>query len=281
MTKVTVLQQKMVPKNKRRGSEDGILVDEHCYAVIDGVSSGVSPTSGSSQVDTQTPGQFAMENGKKALVKACKLAEKPADIVPYLTTELARALETHPVQGTPAYTFVAFVPKFNKIVRVGDCTYLLDGKGKNEGLAVDSFKTKIRVRDLNEMLAQGFAYDALLQEDPTQPRMDFWTKGWQYQYANNDHPQFGYSVINGHKVPDCKVEYFDVPNDTEVILLASDGCPADLLVTDDLESSYRNLLAVLKEDPLCIRKYPGVRPVYAGYEIPDDFSAIRLRIQRD
>jgi hypothetical protein len=278
MAKITVLQEKMVPKNKRRGSEDGILVDKHCCAVLDGVSSGVSPTSGSSQVDTQTPGQFAMENGKKALVTACRLAKEPGDIVPHLTTSLAKALETHAVQGTPAYTFVAYVPKFNKIIRVGDCTYLLDGKGKNDGLAVDRFKTNIRVRDLNEMIAQGFAYDALLQEDPTQPRMDFWTKGWQYQYANSDHPKYGYSVINGHRVPETKVEYFEVSNETRVMLLASDGCPADLLVGDDLESSYRLLLAELKKDPLCIGQYPGVRPVYAGYEIPDDFSAIRLRL---
>lgn len=278
MSNVTVLQEKMVPKNKRRGSEDGTLFDEDCYAVLDGVSSGVSPTSGSSQVDSQTPGQFAMKNGKKALVAACRLAKTPDDIVHYLTESLAKALDIHFIKGTPAYTFVAFVPKFNMIVRVGDCTYLLDGKGKNEGLAVDRFKTNIRVRDLKEMISQGFTHDTLLQEDPTQGRMDFWTKGWQYQFANSDNPEYGYGVINGHKVPNTRVEYFDVPHGTSEILLASDGCPADLLVDNDLESAYEQLLEALKEDPLCIGKYPGVRPVYSGYEIPDDFTAVRLKL---
>ncbi len=125
----------------KRPSEDGSLIDPECFAVLDGVSSGDSQD----KIEGLTPGQFAVQIGIEALKEATRL-ENPQDIVPLVSRRLKEALDRYTLTTSPSFVFAAFFPKHNLIIRVGDCSYLVDGVGHNPGLGIDRLKAKDRSR---------------------------------------------------------------------------------------------------------------------------------------
>jgi hypothetical protein len=262
----------------RRPSEDGILTDPDCVAVLDGVSSGDS----TEKIEGLTPGQFAVQIGIEALKEAAKLSD-PKEVVPLVTRRLREALAPYTLTTTPSFVFTAFFPRFGEngmIIRVADCSYLIDGTGNNPGLAIDRLKSKDRARRLREEIEQGADVEALLADDPTRPRMRALTKEIQPRLANaplsgNDtvFDKYRYPVVNGTDVPEDLVEYIEVPKGASSIILATDGYPPQ-----SLKPSLAETEAALKEirdrDKLAIGDMLSTRGVMP--ENIDDRSYIRI-----
>ncbi|MBL8158133.1 hypothetical protein JNK62_01200 [bacterium] len=262
----------------RRPSEDGTLTDPECIAALDGVSSGDS----TEKIEGLTPGQFAVQVGMEALKDAAKLSD-PKEVVPFVSRRLREALGPYTLTTTPSFVFAAFFPNFGEngmIIRVADCSYLIDGVGDNPGLAIDRLKSKDRARRLREEIEQGADVDALLANDPTRPRMRALTKDIQPRLANaplsgNDtiFDTYRYPVMNGHDVPEDLVEYIEVPKGASSIILATDGYPPQ-----SLKPSLAETEAALKEirdrDKLAIGDMLSTRGVMP--ENIDDRSYIRI-----
>jgi hypothetical protein len=228
-------------KSAERGTEDGILVSDDCIAVFDGVSSGSNPT----RIEGKTPGQFAVAVGMQALKEAAQFSDERT-IVPYVSEALARAIAQHPSDSTPSFVFVAFFPKKNLIIRVGDCSYLMDGVGHNPGLKVDETKGVIRKRILER---EGLTEEEILKEDVARPRIQELTKTWQSYFKNNDSDMsLGYAAIDGTPVPDRLIEYIPVPSSVQSIVLASDGYHPSIL-RDTVQASEEGLARMVEEDP--------------------------------
>lgn len=262
----------------RRPSEDGILTDSDCVAVLDGVSSGDS----TEKIEGLTPGQFAVQIGIEALKEAAKLSD-PKEVVPLVIRRLREALAPYKLTTTPSFVFAAFFPHFGEngmIIRVADCSYLIDGEGNNPGLAIDRLKSKDRARRLREEIEQGADIDALLADDPTRPRMRSLTKGIQPRLANaplsgNDtvFDKYRYPVMNGNEVPDDLVEYIVVPEGASSIILATDGYPPQSLKST-LEETEAALKEIRDRDRLAIGEMLSTRGVMP--ENIDDRSYVRI-----
>jgi hypothetical protein len=260
-----------------RGSEDGILANDHIAFLGDGVSDCYGE-----MIGNLTPGQFAIKAGIDALID---FLGRPEELVPFLTSSLGCAIASahrpNPC-GRPSFVFVAFFQSYDMIVRVGDCQYLTDGAGYNPGLMVDRVKVELRAGLIGEMLSPVSDRNArsklrarILEHDPTADIMLEMTRLWQPRYANDPDPVFGYGVINGSTVPNSKIEYIRVPRDAREIILTSDGYCMQV-VRGTLAATEREMHALLERDPLCIREWPSVRGLLPGCDRIDDCTYVRL-----
>lgn len=262
----------------RRPSEDGILTDSACVAVLDGVSSGDS----TEKIEGLTPGQFAVQIGMEALKDAAKLSD-PKEVVPFVTNRLREALAPYKLTTTPSFVFAAFFPNFGEhgmIIRVADCSYLINGEGNNPGLAIDRLKSKDRARRLREEIEQGADIEALLTDDPTRPHMRSLTKDLQPRLANAPlsgkdtiFDKYRYPVINGVEVPADLVEYIPVSASASSIILATDGYPPQAL-KESLEETEAVLKEIRDRDRLAIGEMLSTRGVMP--ENIDDRSYVRI-----
>lgn len=265
-------------KDEERGSEDGCLISAQCIAVLDGVSSGKSKE----RIGNLTLGQFAVKAGIEALEKVN--FNNPNEIVPFVTKEVATALNGETIAGRPSFVFAAFFPKHNCIIRVGDCLYLIDSKGYNPGLAVDRAKAVVRKRALQRLLTSEMSpsEEEIIKSEyareppPFRERATALTKNWQQaHFPNNPDPVFGYGVIDGSDVPPSKVEYIAVPPDAQEIILATDGYPPEALAST-LKETEANLQKLLQEDPLGLRLWSTTRSAKPGAPSFDDRLYLRL-----
>gem|GEM_PF-220229 len=256
-------------KDRRRGSEDAHIVGEACIAVFDGVS---SPSDG--EQDGPTPGQYAVEAGARLLYGDPDI--RAHTIVQRLTQAVRIAREGYRT-GTPSFVFVAFFPKEDVIVRVGDCSYLIDGEGSNKELAVDHVRAVLRKRIITRILAAGASVEELLRNDPAHARMAG-LRDWQDHFTNTHaSPEYSYGVIDGEDVPERFVEYIPVPCSACKIVLASDGYSSGTLKMT-LQESEKALVRLQEEDPLGIARYSvrSHKPVKEGQTATDDRTYIRI-----
>ncbi|OGG73152.1 hypothetical protein A3A38_03425 [Candidatus Kaiserbacteria bacterium RIFCSPLOWO2_01_FULL_53_17] len=239
-----VAEQESVPKAGRERSEDGFLPGPDCFAVLDGVSSGDSPE----RIEGLTPGQFAVHIGIEALQAAAQLDTKE-EVVSFISARLKEAVRRYELITIPSFVFVAFFPKWNTIIRVGDSLYTMrhrDGewKGHNPGHKVDADKEVVRQELLKRERGRGATEEELLAHDPTRHRMRRITREWQPQFRNKpDAGERGYGVITGEQV--FHIEYIPVGDDISDIILATDWYYPEALKGTSAESevAQRELIA--------------------------------------
>ncbi len=241
-------------KDTQKGNEDGYFISDNCIAVFDGVSS-VDPTW---RINGLTPGQFAVKVAHDVLQEHSSV--EPEEITALFTKHLKEALAGHQFDGRPSLVFVAYFPKRGELVRVGDCSYLIDGQGHNPGLAVDKARAIVRKRGLEKELAEGVSTEELRANDPMREKMSGF-RAWQEHFSNN--PQaidFGYGVIDGTDVPGSFIERIAVPPSVRSIILASDGYPTQVL-RGSLVETEAALQKLQAEDPLGITQEISIRPL--------------------
>ncbi len=239
-------------RDAARGNEDGYLVTDHCVAVLDGVSTPGNPR----DTEGKTPAQRAVDIGLAYLRDHPNLHAE--DAVAQLSEALREAVREHRLQGAPSFVFAAFFPRQNRIVRVGDVSYLIDGVGYNPGMNADRAKAVVRKRILEPLIRHGMTEDELFADDPSRERMQE-LRNWQTAYANNaDAADLGYGEINGTAVPDRFINYVTVPIDARSVVLASDGYPPSVLA-ETREQTEANLRALQARDPLGMKEDASVR----------------------
>ncbi|BAY28243.1 hypothetical protein NIES2107_00670 [Nostoc carneum NIES-2107] len=252
--------------------DDRLVVTKDFVAVLDGA----TDASGASY-DRLSPGRFVAEIGAQALESLA--AEASAiEAIEQLTQALKEALarvqsETVPIFA-PCFAIILFSNARRELWRVGDCQYLLDGKGHNPFSKVDEVTTKLRSLMVHSYLAQGKTIDELLQNDPSQ---NFLVSIYRLQASlcNSPAEPFGYGVINGDKVPEKYIEVIQIPEEVKSVVLASDGYP-DLRKT--LTESEAILSEMIAKDPLFYDIYLGHRGLSPGRESFDDRTYVRLEL---
>lgn len=263
-------------KTRGEDSEDSYLITDNCILLFDGVS-----TPGHRTIrDDLTPAEFAVQTVREAVAQKPDLMAE--ELVPFITKTLRDALPAYKLPGTPSFVFVAFFPKENRIVRVGDCSYLIDGVGYNPGLNVDRAKATSRKRTHEKNIRDGATEDQLLGREMfsnLEPKRRMSSlRNWQVGYANNpDALDYGYGVIDGRDVPERFVEYVSVPAGTKSVVLASDGYPPSVL-RDSLAETETALRALERHDPLGIKEAPSTRP-YARLSESDNAADDRTFIK--
>jgi hypothetical protein len=269
----TVADEFSESRDRERGNEDGYIIADHCVAVLDGVSARGSKE----RIYKLTPGQFAVKLGKELMQSPDVNA---GNIVERLTNSLRTTVGGHALQHPPSFVFAAFFPKEHVIVRVGDCSYLIDGSGSNPALNVDRAKGILRRRTLQKLRAKGYTDEDLIafKNSPEQRKKDEELRLWQEHFSNNiAAPDFSYGVINGSEVPPHLVDRIAVPSDASEIVLASDGYPPEIL-RPTLAESEAALRELQRTDPVGIQGEPSTRPHRPpeGHTSADDRTYIRV-----
>lgn len=252
--------------------DDRLVINQHFVAVLDGATdaSGVS-------YDGLSPGRFVAEIGDQAL-ETLAPDSNATEAIEQLTQAVREALlkvksDKIPI-FTPCFAIVLFSNARREIWRVGDCKYLLDGKGNNPSSKVDEVTTQLRSLIVHSYLAQGKTITDLLQNDPSQ---NFLVSIYKLQAAlcNSPVEPFGYGVINGEPVPEKYIEIIQIPEQVKSVVLASDGYP-DLRTT--LTESEAILSELIAKDPLFYSLYLGQRGLAPGRESFDDRTYVRLEL---
>jgi translation initiation factor 2 alpha subunit (eIF-2alpha) len=108
--------------------------------------------------------------------------------------------------------------------RVGDPQYLIDGRGHNPEMAVDTVTAKVRHLVTHAHQLAGSMVEVLRRDDPgheaVKPLLELQTR-----FMNRADSPYGYGAINGEEVPKELVEVIEVPAEARVVVLASDGYP--------------------------------------------------------
>jgi glycerophosphoryl diester phosphodiesterase len=227
----------------------------------------------------KTPGRFAADTVSAALGDS----EMPDITLRTLTDRLSEHLawsildtlggETADPRTT--YAFVAYNARRREIWRVGDCQFLIDGRGYGAQRGIDSVTGEARAAMLRCHIHQGRDIESLMTDDPGRAFIEP-LLAVQHHLRNVDaEDPYAYAGIDGRHVPDRYLEVFPVPEGTREIVMASDGYPA---LHPTLAETERTLAEMLAEDPLCIEFEPQTKGLRPGQVSFDDRSYVRLRL---
>ncbi|BAY22004.1 hypothetical protein NIES2100_17670 [Calothrix sp. NIES-2100] len=252
--------------------DDRLVITQHFVAVLDGA----TDTSGASY-NGLSPGSFVAEIGAQAL-ESLAPNSNATEAIEQLTQAVKQSLEIVKSDKipifAPCFAIIIFSNARREIWRVGDCQYLLDGKGHNPLSKVDEVTTQLRSLIVHSYLAQGKTIAELLQNDPSQ---NFLISIYRLQafLSNSPTEPFGYGVINGDQVPKKYIEVIKIPEQVKSVVLASDGYP-DLRTT--LTQSETILSEIIAKDPLFYDLYLGQRGLAPGRESFDDRTYVSLEL---
>ncbi len=244
-----------------KGEDAEVIDTEHCIAVIDGV------TSHGEQIEGKSLGAFAASVGREALLEAaqidCPAEERPRRIVEHLSARLRERLGNRSFQESPTFVFAAFFPEHALVVRVGDCSVLVDAQPldamPNQPLRVEEVKKKMR-----ERLAQSGRHTSI--------EISAMTRAWQHERRNNDEGKAGfyaYGAIDGMSVPRSLIEHCVLPPGDHEVALSTDGVwrPALRSAFEGPEMTAEQM-EHMKEDP----------EVPLSEKAPDDLTYVHFRV---
>lgn len=251
-------------------NEDRVIVAGNYIVVIDGATSKGCP-----DIDGVSAGRFAALLVEEAVVKldgGVAAREAVGKISAYFQQALKAKINMPVGAEPPSASFVAYARKQKEIWRVGDCPFVIDGKGFHAGKEIDEIASAARALAIELALRKGATVQDMMSKDVGREIILPLLKD-QHMLANHA-GLYGYGVINDAPVPEKFIEIVPCAGAAEIIL-ASDGYPQ---VLPTLGESEAYLQQVLKEDPLLYKKYKSTKGLKSGNVSYDDRSYIRFRV---
>ena len=249
--------------------EDGIFINEHFIAVIDGVTA-----KGRIKWDGVTSGFRAKEVIKHTL-RSLSGSETKENVFHKLNHALFQSYQdidffyNNPEERLQA-TIVIYSIKSAQIWQFGDCQFMLNGELHSNEMNIDSLLAEVRAVFLELEMMNGVSITSLCNNDPSN-ELIFPILKRQFLFSNKD-CKYGFAVLDGFCEDFSRIESVDVPNASEVVL-ASDGYPK---LYASLQESEQYLRWLRENDPLCIRIYKSTRGFTNGKASLDDRAYIRF-----
>lgn len=272
----TVVEQALVGKIADSSScEDALVITPGFAAVIDGAT-----TKSSARFDGKTTGRLAAELLTGVIKRLpcdatleCFIAEAENQFMNLYRHN--NILER--VTVDPSCRLAASVAVYSDVRRevwsVGDCRVRIADKVFMHEKAVDVRLAGKRAAVIEAYLAQGGSPDALRVHDVG--RMDIASElREQLSAQNNPGVSEAYGVIDGFTPYAADVHCYRVEPGSEVVL-STDGYPLPL---STLSAAEHYLGEILRDDPLCFRRYKSTKGRYDGYLSFDDRAYVRLRV---
>lgn len=224
--------------------EDVIVVGEHFYAVIDGVTSKF-PT----KYEGKAPGRYCAELLAEAILSLDKnVTAKEA--LNMLNDTVKKAYgDTEITEETKMQACVIIYSKARReIFNYGDCQLMINGEQFDHTKRIDTLLEDLRAFTISAYLSQGGSESDIYKKDiGREAILPFLKK--QSIFANKD-GYFGYAVIDGTDINEMLIKSYSLTKGDRVVL-ASDGYPK---LFPTLRESEDYLAKVLKFDPLAINE---------------------------
>lgn len=272
----TVVEQALVGKVADSSScEDALVITPGFAAVIDGATS-KSPL----RFSGKTTGRVAAE----LLCEVVATLPVDATLDKFVAETGERFIEFYRHNGIlervtvdPSCRLAASVAVYSDVRRevwsVGDCRVRIADKVFMHEKAVDVRLAGKRAAAIEAYLSQGSSLDALRVHDVGRMAIENELRE-QLSAQNNPGVPEAYGVIDGFTPYAADVHCYRVEPGSEVVL-STDGYPLPL---STLSAAEHYLGEILRDDPLCFRRYKSTKGRYDGYLSFDDRAYVRLRV---
>lgn len=270
---ITIIEQKTEGKVSPEVCEDGIEVNAHFVAVIDG-----STSKARFRINPD------MTNGRYCMLLIKKyISEMPQDInfdsfckgvTGYVRNEYKASdcdfslLERHPEERMAASVAV-YSDYYKQVWMIGDCQCLANGRLYENPKPYEERLAAKRAEYLKHALENELSIEEVQISDPGRASIINELR------ATCKEQNVLFSVVDGFDIPREKTKVIDIDDSTSKIVLASDGYP---FLKDTLEESENALAALLYDDPLCIDKFKATKGWMSGNSSFDDRSYVSFSI---
>lgn len=252
---------------RQENNEDAIYYDKRFVAVIDGATSKTKAVS-----DGKTGGQLCVQQITNTIHNLNENVTGEAAVFQiYLDLkemEKLRGLERKGIHCCASAVIFSCARK--EIWAIGDCQYMIDGQHYTNSKPVDRIMSEARVVAVHMLLQKGITEEQLLQHDYS--REMIFPLLQEQKYLENSNTPYGYQVFNCHTQPEFIIR--KVPDRCKIVL-ASDGYP---FLRETLAESEKELSELLREDPLCYKRYYSTKGMQMGNISFDDRSYIRFSL---
>jgi len=265
-------------KTKNFGTcEDAIFTDSnHFIAVVDGATSKTDR-----RWNGETGGRVAARIVGEALQKIPYNASfrEAIDAITetihnfYLSQNVLNVVITHPVERLIASAVIVSL-FHNEIWFVGDCQCLLDTIHIVYHHDIDRVAAEARAMFLETEILRGVPLEQLAHYDTGRAFILPLLQRQQTFENNSLAGEYQYAVFDGFPIADDKVFVHKIPDETQTIVLATDGYP---ILKESLEASEEALQNILQDDPLLFRKYKSTKGMQQGNLSFDDRAYVKLR----
>lgn len=267
---MTIIEQAIVGKVSQEACEDGLAVNDGFVAVIDG-STSKTPIEINPGMSN---GRYCMELVKRyvcSMTFDTSVESFCTGVTEFLRSAVVSAgcnmsrLKECPTER-PAASAVVYSVSRRQVWMVGDCQCIVDGVlYENKKPQEDALATK-RSEYLLRAMAAGLEVADIQANDPGRKHIiNELVESCKGQNVT-------YSVIDGFDIPLDKVKVIDVRGGGDVIL-ASDGYP---FLKGTLVESEEALAALLRDDPLCVRRFKATKGLMKGNKSFDDRCYVRF-----
>lgn len=274
--KIEILDCFLKGKKNAQANEDGIFVNEHFVAVIDGATA-----KSDLRIDNKSTGRLATElviDAIKEFPDSIRMEEAIAAITKriydfYVEHNLLDEIQKNPAKRLTA-NGVIYSSSRREIWQVGDCRCLAGSVYSLGEKEIDRIMSEARAAFNEIMILDGYPEDGLLDNDPGR---NFIKPFLEKQSLLQNNPgkglQYAFPVFDGFAIQPELVNVFHV-NGSDEIVLTSDGYPE---VFGTLKESEQYLYNILKSDPYCIRLYKSTKGIQKGNSSFDDRAYIRIK----
>lgn len=274
--KIEILDCFLKGKKNAQANEDGIFVNEHFVAVIDGATA-----KSDLKIDNKSTGRLATElviDAIKEFPDSIKMEAAISAITKriydfYVEHNLLDEIQKNPAKRLTA-NGVIYSSYRKEIWQVGDCRCLAGSVYSLGEKEIDRIMSEARAAFNEIMILDGYPEDSLLVNDLGR---NFIKPFLEKQSLLQNNPgkglQYAFPVFDGFAIQPELVNVFHV-NGSDEIVLTSDGYPE---VFGTLKESEQYLYNILKSDPYCIRFYKSTKGIQKGNVSFDDRAYIRIK----
>lgn len=256
-------------------NEDGIIITDYYAAVIDGVTSKTD-----FKWKGKTSGKIAMELTINAI---CHLPiDASVDEAIKIITEAIHQFYQqnqllHEVIKSPERRLTANAVIYssyrNEVWQIGDCQCIVGCHRFLNKKRIDRIATEVRSLYNQLSILKGISVKDLMEHDLGR-NLIFPILREQAIFQNNPDKRQpnAYPALDGFPVRMDLVNILPI-NENKSIILSSDGYPK---LCTTLDESEKYLSKILKEDPLCIKKFKSTKGLQKGNDSFDDRAYLKI-----
>ena len=264
-----ILEQFICGKeNDPKTCEDGLVIEDHLIAVIDGVTA-----KGKHLWQGKKSGCYAKDILTEYLQNDVS-KQNAAELFQNLDLVLQDAIRKEGCklsgEDYPRAAVIVYNDIYKEIWAYGDCQCRINAEVHTHAKKIDELNADLRAFYLEYYIEQGYTIEELQKEDFGRKAIQ---KNLQMQFAfENKLGDFGYPVLNGEGIESSMIRRYSV-KEADTVILATDGYP---VLKENLEDSEKELRRILTEDPMCFRQYRSTKGVQPGNASFDDRTFCRF-----